>query len=57
VQLRPSARFCDSCGQAIGEPPRTPTLTIPTAFAAGRYQVNRFLGEGGRKQIEGFKGR
>ena len=53
AQLRPSARFCDSCGQAISEPaaPPTPAPTAPTSFAAGRYQVKRFLGEGGRKRL------
>jgi class 3 adenylate cyclase len=55
AQLRPSARFCDSCGQAIGEaaapPAPAPTPTVPTSFAAGRYQVKRFLGEGGRKRV------
>jgi class 3 adenylate cyclase/tetratricopeptide (TPR) repeat protein len=54
-ELPSGARFCDSCGQAISEPAapptRTPTPTIPTSFAAGRYQVKRFLGEGGRKQV------
>jgi predicted ATPase/class 3 adenylate cyclase len=48
-------KFCDSCGQAISEPAApptpTPTPTIPTSFAAGRYQVKRFLGEGGRKRV------
>jgi hypothetical protein len=45
--------FCDSCGQAISEPatPPTRTPTVPTSFAAGRYQVKRFLGEGGRKRV------
>jgi class 3 adenylate cyclase len=48
-------KFCDSCGQAVGEPAApttpTPTPTIATSFAAGRYQVKRFLGEGGRKRV------
>jgi class 3 adenylate cyclase len=57
-ELPSGARFCDSCGQAIGEPtapPPTPTPapapTVPTSFASGRYQVKRFLGEGGRKRV------
>jgi len=28
----------------------TPTPTQPTSFAAGRYEVKRFLGEGGKSQ-------
>jgi class 3 adenylate cyclase len=59
ADLRTSARFCDSCGEAIGEatalPTRTPTPApspaLPTSFAGGRYQVKRFLGEGGRKRV------
>jgi class 3 adenylate cyclase len=48
-------KFCDSCGQAVSEPAGPPTAapapTIATSFAAGRYQVKRFLGEGGRKRV------
>jgi class 3 adenylate cyclase len=51
-------KFCDGCGQRLAEAPapaptRTPapTPTIPTSFAAGRYQVKRFLGEGGKKRV------
>src|SRR3990172_7414936 len=59
AQLRPSARFCDSCGQAVSEPTAPPTRTptpapspvLPASFAHGRYQVQRFLGEGGRKRV------
>jgi len=50
----PGERFCGECGQSLVEatpPTPTPTPTIPTSFAAGRYQVNRFLGEGGRKRV------
>ena len=54
-ELPSGARFCDSCGQASSEPAApptpTPTPTAPTSFAAGRYQVKRFLGEGGRKRL------
>ena len=28
-----------------------PTLDQPTSFANGRYQVQRFLGEGGKKRV------
>ncbi len=58
AQLRASARFCDSCGQAVSEPSaptRTPTPqpspALPTSFAAGRYGVQRFPDEGGRKRV------
>jgi len=47
-------KFCDSCGQAVSAPPtRTPTPSpaAPTSFAADRYQIKRFLGEGGRKRV------
>jgi serine/threonine protein kinase len=52
-EFPPGARFCDSCGQAISEPGAalTPAPTIPTSFAVGRYQVKRFLGEGGKKRV------
>jgi len=32
-------------------PTPSPTPTIPTSFAADRYQIKRFLGEGGRKRV------
>src|SRR3970282_1581129 len=51
-------RFCHGCGAALSEtapPPRTPTPqpspALPASFATGRYQVQRFLGEGGRKRV------
>jgi len=53
ADLEADASFCDSCGQAISEPAAspTPTPTVPTSFAARRYQVKRFLDEGGRKRV------
>ncbi len=57
AELRPAARFCDSCGAQRTDAPaaRTPTPApapaLPTSFAAGRYQVQRFLGEGGKKRV------
>ncbi len=54
----PEAAYCISCGASLTDaapPARTPTPqpspALPTAFAGGRYQVQRFLGEGGRKRV------
>jgi hypothetical protein len=50
----PEAAFCKACGASLAEAPApapTPTPTIPTSFAAGRYRVQRFLGEGGKKRV------
>src|SRR5881275_3255982 len=55
----PGSKFCNECAQALAPdaPPtiRTPTPApspaLPTSFGAGRYQVQRFLGEGGRKRV------
>ena len=51
-------KFCNRCGQPLiqvspevthqSAPPSTPT---PTSFSAGRYQVKKFLGEGGKKKV------
>jgi len=39
--------------QPAAFPPSTDTGTVnqPTAFANGRYQVKKFLGEGGNKKV------
>jgi class 3 adenylate cyclase len=55
---REGARFCDSCGaeliaeRAPAEAPAAESLPadVPTEIA-GRYQVRRFLGQGGRKRV------
>jgi tetratricopeptide (TPR) repeat protein len=62
----PSARFCDACGSPLSmaapvspstsqiepaAPPAMAPLPMPSSFGAGRYQVRRFLGEGGRKRV------
>ncbi len=49
--------FCLQCGQPLTatQAPLTVTASsttaIPTAFANGRYQVKKFLGEGGKKKV------
>jgi len=52
------AKFCSECGAsasaaASGTPTPTPapSPTLPSSFAGGRYTVQRFLGEGGRKRV------
>jgi len=64
TELQPEARFCISCGARLGEGEITsplqqstttqtaaPSSTQPTSFVNGRYQVKRFLGEGGKKKV------
>ena len=54
TQNEPSEKFCGKCGVSLAEAPSpapTPTPAVPTAFAADRYQIKRFLGEGGRKRV------
>lgn len=41
-------------GASPAEPPRSTTGTVaptPDSFANGRYQMRRFLGEGGKKRV------
>jgi len=47
---REGARFCDSCGATLEAVPAEPSPK-PEAFAEGRYEVVRFLGEGVRKRV------
>jgi hypothetical protein len=57
TEAPPEARFCMSCAAPFeaAPPTRTPTPqpspALPASFADGRYQVQRFLGEGGRKRV------
>ena len=52
-------RFCDKYGQSLCAKKTAPSLTptptqstpVPTSFANGRYQVKKFLGEGGKKKV------
>ncbi|MCH7714070.1 MAG: protein kinase, partial [Chloroflexi bacterium] len=62
-QNDPGARFCRYCRTALtpesspvaakpdGPTPGPPSSGEPTSFANGRYQVKRFLGEGGKKKV------
>jgi tetratricopeptide (TPR) repeat protein len=47
--------FCDACGESLGisTPPSalTSLASEPTSFVGGRYEVKRFLGEGGKKKV------
>ncbi|MCH8160602.1 MAG: protein kinase, partial [Chloroflexi bacterium] len=58
AEVSQDARFCKACGHELDRPPpaaRTPTPApapaLPASFASGRYQVQRFLGEGGMKRV------
>ena len=45
--------FCDTCGHSLVEETREMPSppTMPASFADGRYQVKKFLGEGGKKKV------
>jgi len=51
--------FCEKCGNLLKEQtpiakkpkPKKPSTIQPTSFADGRYQVKKFLGEGGKKKV------
>jgi hypothetical protein len=49
---KPTAKFCEECGHSLVEPvPETASPSPePSSFANGRYQVKKFLGEGGKKK-------
>ena len=59
ASIPPDRKFCGECGQSLIEKapkstkpkPKKPSTIEPTSFAAGRYQVKRFLGEGGKKKV------
>jgi predicted amidophosphoribosyltransferase len=47
--------FCEQCGQPLNNTPVKPakpsSSSQPTSFTGGRYQVKKFLGEGGKKKV------
>ncbi len=55
----PGEDYCGDCGHALAEQvpapvkprPKKPSTPEPTSFADGRYQVRKFLGEGGKKKV------
>jgi serine/threonine protein kinase/class 3 adenylate cyclase len=59
TQNSPSARFCKQCRASLtgevaataGTAPAPVAAPLPSSFASGRYQVRKFLGEGGRKRV------
>ena len=52
ASLRAGARFCDACGAPVqGSGAEAARASMPRSFAAGRYDVRRFLGEGAKKRV------
>lgn len=54
VANRPGHRFCDECGTPLESTANQPVSTsggTPGAYGNGRYEIVRFLGEGGRKRV------
>lgn len=56
TELPVGAAFCFKCGQSLTEPVPEPQPSEvpspePISFVGGRYQVKRFLGEGGKKKV------
>jgi eukaryotic-like serine/threonine-protein kinase len=57
VRNSSGSRYCKACGQPLAEKPGGPTpptresSTVPRVLGGGRYRVERFLGEGGRKRV------
>jgi len=55
----PEDKFCAECGHPLVEQAiapsklkrKKPSNNEPTSFADGRYQVKKFLGEGGKKKV------
>ena len=58
AENEPTARYCNRCGAELTSastgdiPPTAPPVSeAPTSFVGGRYEVKRFLGEGGKKKV------
>ena len=53
----PSDRFCGECAASLDATSQTPppaaqpSLPLPSSIAGGRYNLRRFLGEGGKKRV------
>jgi class 3 adenylate cyclase len=56
----PGVKFCGECGSPLTGAPAAAsrssgtapaTQALPTSFGDGRYQVERFIGEGGKKRV------
>ena len=56
----PGFKFCGECGTPLSAEKSAPGASvrlkpapapIPTSFVSGRYEVKRFLGEGGKKKV------
>ena len=48
------SKFCEQCAHSLAEPTAekpSQQSPAPTSFAGGRYQINKFLGEGGKKKV------
>ncbi|MCJ7811619.1 MAG: protein kinase, partial [Dehalococcoidia bacterium] len=48
------SKFCEQCAHSLAEPTAekpSQQSPAPTSCAGGRYQVNKFLGEGGKKKV------
>ena len=48
------SKFCERCAHKLAEPTSekpAPPSPVPTSFAGGRYEVRKFLGEGGKKKV------
>jgi serine/threonine protein kinase len=48
---RDGARFCEECGGALQAVARETGSVLPSTVGAGRYRVQRLLGEGSRKVV------
>ena len=48
------SKFCEQCAHSLAAPTAEkppPPSPAPTSFAGGRYQIKKFLGEGGKKKV------